>query len=64
MELTLKLVDETDLALGLTEGIGHKKVFWLPKSQIKEIDRELADGNIYITLEVPEWMAKEKGLIK
>jgi len=61
MEFTFRLDQETDKALGVTKGIGHPKVYWLPKSQVEEIDREKSDGNVYITLEIPEWLVKEKG---
>ena len=37
------------------------EIHWLPKSQIKfEEDCKTDDG---VRLEIPEWLAKEKGLI-
>lgn len=49
---------ETAKAYGVTEGEvdddGKEVIIWLPKSQVQK------EGNVF---HVPEWLAKEKGLI-
>lgn len=54
-EYNLVLVHETDLAL-LVEWDNDR--FWLPKSQVEELDR----NENWIVLEIPEWLAIERGL--
>lgn len=39
---------------------GDKEV-WLPKSQIEDIDLEIAEPMAQVT--IPEWLAMERGLI-
>lgn len=61
IEVACKIVRRTDKAVGVTDGTidmdldGKDKIVWLPKSQIEIND----DG----TITMPEWLAKEKGLI-
>jgi len=54
---------QTHNAIGVSEFEGDA-IIWLPKSQI-EYDEivldEIEDGN-EIELEIPEWLATEKGL--
>jgi len=66
MERDIKLIDiaaklerETEKAFGVDAGMcnlrGEPVLTWLPKSQVEDNK----DG----TFAMPEWMAKEKGLI-
>ena len=51
---------ETDRAILVSETADKKDARWLPKSQI-EIEN---DGhNNFITVIMPEWLARDKGLI-
>ena len=51
---------ETDKAIFVSETGKKKDAVWLPKSQI-EIEN---DGHAnFITVTLPEWLAKDKGLI-
>ena len=50
---------------GIKVDFGFGEETWLPKSQIELVEhteRELVEGDI-ISVEVPEWLAMEKGLI-
>lgn len=55
-EFTAKIDRETDLSYRVHDG---ERFHWLPKSQIK-IEKGLDD---MAEITVPEWLAKEKGLI-
>lgn len=61
VEVAVEIVADTDLALLVSDG---DRQAWLPKSQL--IDYE-DSGLIYegkaVTLTMPEWLAKDKGLI-
>lgn len=52
-----EIVHETDLAYLVRDGDGDEH--WLPKSQCEVI----ATNTCYITMQMPEWLAEEKGLI-
>lgn len=56
VELDLKIIIETDLAVLCTDGVVEE---WLPKS---EIDYDGSIGEL-CTIIVPEWIAKKKGFI-
>lgn len=63
-DFTLEVVATTTAALLITDGAGITE--WLPKSRIAciehlEID-EIDEGDI-VTLQIEEWLAKEKGLM-
>lgn len=62
VELKLNLVAETTMAYGVTEDALDDPVIWLPKSQVELLGRkpELMGA---IDLEIPEWLAIEKGLV-
>jgi hypothetical protein len=51
---------ETERAIRFSETGDDKDAVWLPRSQI-EIEPASKAG--YITVTMPEWLAKEKGLI-
>lgn len=51
---------ETDRAILVSETAHREDAVWLPKSQI-EIEN---DGHKnFVTVTLPEWLAKDKGLI-
>jgi len=51
---------ETEKAILVSETEDKKDAVWLPKSQI-EVEN---DGHKnFVTVTLPEWLAKEKGLI-
>jgi hypothetical protein len=52
---------ETDKAILFSETDEKKKGVWLPKSQI-EIYRDKHEA-YFVTVTLPEWLAKDKGLI-
>jgi hypothetical protein len=54
VELTGEIRHETDLAVLFFDG---ETEVWLPRSQIE------IDGRGLVTVTVPEWLAKDKGLI-
>lgn len=62
--ITTRLKKETDKAIAIVDERdvdGPEKLIWLPKSQIEYE----ASGHIEgaITVEIPEWLAKEKELV-
>lgn len=56
IKVTLDWKGDTDLAIKVFDG---DKDFWLPKSQI-QYDQTGVD---VVEVELPQWLAKEKGLI-
>ena len=54
------ILAETELAVRVD--VGTKIKAWIPKSQIKDNSGEIEIG-ADIELEIPEWLASEKGLI-
>ena len=59
--LTLVVHHETDRAILVSDDGDRKKAEWLPLSQIN-ITREWAEGDDEgIEVEVPLWLAEEKG---
>ncbi len=55
----MKIHHETDAAILMSDTGDEDDAVWLPKSQIEYEDR--VDG--YVLVEVPEWLAEDKGLI-
>lgn len=59
-EISCEFVCETDLAVCVNEGGDD---VWIPKSQINEPDFKGVEKGECISLEITEWIAKEKMLI-
>lgn len=57
VEISCEIKAETDLAYLVWDG---KTEVWLPKSQILSMRPESGSGHV---LEIPEWLATEKGLV-
>ena len=57
IEITLEVHHETDEAYLVSDG-GERE--WIPKSQVKVLAEIDVD---YVEVEMPEWLAKEKGFI-
>ncbi len=55
IDLAVVIIRETDKAYGVTED-EDGEIIWLPKSQV-EWDEDST------TMAMPEWLAKDKGLI-
>lgn len=60
IDITVQKLHETSQAVLVTEGTPEEGV-WLPKSQI-EIEENRMNSALY-DVSLPEWLAKEKGLI-
>jgi hypothetical protein len=58
IDVELNLHAETEKAVAVSDTGDSKDVVWLPKSQI-----ELDVHKDTITVTMPEWLAKDKGLI-
>lgn len=58
-DLTMQLHHDTGMAVLVSETGDEKKAVWLPRSQVEV---EVIKGNI-VEVTLPEWLAKEKGLI-
>ena len=68
-EYTVQLIRETDMAFLVSDGDTE---CWLPKSKCEEIRRSAPDKvltvdtctePVMITIDVPDWLAQDKGLI-
>lgn len=59
IELAVEFVRQTDAAICVTDG-GEE--IWLPKSQVTYDEDKLAKSKCF-EIELPEWLAEEKGLI-
>jgi len=60
VEFTCEVINRTDLAYLLNDGDSEE---WIPKSQMSNENIFYKDGVEYIDFEIPEWLAKEKGLV-
>jgi hypothetical protein len=58
IEIDVEVIKETAKAFLVTDG---DKEEWMPKSQIKTTGL-LSPGGTY-TIKIPEWLAKEKGMV-
>lgn len=57
VEIACEVRGETEKALRIHDGVSE---VWIPKSQITDECEE--DGKV-VSIFIPEWLAKEKGLI-
>lgn len=53
----LYLIHETDLAILVQDKDGED--VWIPRGQVSYL---LKEKNNYVTIEIPEWLAKAKNL--
>ena len=60
MQAYFKMLDESDLALRVTDG---KKRVWLPKSQISVTSINGPNGPV-MNISLPVWLAKKTGIMK
>lgn len=60
-DVTMTLHVETQAAILVSDDGDKEKAVWLPKSQV-EYTEPKGKGNI-TEVTLPEWLAKEKGLI-
>jgi len=60
VDVSMHIHVETSKAILASDDGDKEKAVWLPKSQV-EIDRPTKASDAIITM--PEWLAKEKGLI-
>lgn len=58
VDIQAEILTETDKAVRV-ENLKAESI-WLPKSQI-EIERRTGSGGVLLTM--PDWLAREKGLI-
>lgn len=65
--ISVVLEAETDLAwmvdAGTTTKDPNNERIWLPKSQIRDYSEETYESGDCIEIEIPEWLALDKGLI-
>ena len=64
-EYMVRIKHETDAAYLVTDSDQEGEEFWLPKSQVEVLDDE---SEIYknkgcCRMGIPDWLAKEKGMI-
>lgn len=58
----VKRLHETKQAILITDADDDDAV-WLPKSQIEVKDEKEKEDGTYILIEIPEWLAQDKGLL-
>jgi hypothetical protein len=58
IELSVEAIRFTDLAVLVNDG---DREAWIPLSQISEDTKPDEPG--YCTIEIPEWLAQDKGLV-
>lgn len=58
IEIFVEIKNETEKAFLLTDGVIE---MWVPKSLIENYEE--ISGNECCNVEIPEWLAKEKGFI-
>ena len=65
MEFELCLYHETEKAwlVAETEGARDSEKFWIPKSKVKQTSEHQLNLHSYGVFEIPEWLAKMKGLL-
>jgi hypothetical protein len=64
IDVTVTVHHETASAWLVSDTGERDEAVWLPKSQARsEIEIDLSDGPVIADLSLPEWLAKEKGLI-
>jgi|SaaInlLV_10m_DNA_2_1039722.scaffolds.fasta_scaffold39830_2 hypothetical protein len=61
IEITVEILTETDAAYRVTDTDDLDSNIWVPKSQI-ELLHPAGVGDI-VTIEMPEWLALDKGFI-
>ncbi len=62
IELAVEIEYVTEMAVKITEQIDDDDV-WIPKSQIRNVDPDDLLPGRSLTIEIPQWLALEKGLI-
>lgn len=64
MDITCRLHAETEKAILISDDGIKDNAVWLPKSQVEFQIESSKNYNLgIITVTLPEWMAKDKGLI-
>ncbi len=61
IELTMTLHHQTDAAILVSDDGEEKNAVWLPKSQVEWEMKAVKTQTV--TVDVPEWLAIEKGLV-
>ena len=61
VELDVEVLWKTEMAIKIEEG--EVNDVWIPLSQIKDVDPDELEVGQSRTIEIPEWLAEEKGLI-
>lgn len=59
IDITVKIEKETPRAYLVSDGAVKE---WIPKSQIECTQTLINEGDT-VTIEIPEWLAEEKGFI-
>jgi hypothetical protein len=65
IDVTVQMHAETGKAVLISDDGDKSKAVWIPKSQCEiEFDPSMKDlGKWIATLTLPEWLAKDKGLV-
>lgn len=61
IEVAVEIMGETDKALLVSDTGDRDDAVWIPKSQIEYPDGSKRGDTV--TIEMPEWLAEDKGLI-
>jgi hypothetical protein len=59
VEVAVEILEEREASWLVSDG---DREVWIPKSQIEDSKDELTEG-VHTTIEIPEWLAQDRGLI-
>lgn len=59
-DITVRLHQETERAILVSDDGDNDKAVWLPKSQVEFVQKP---GSDVIEVTLPEWLATERGLV-
>jgi len=61
--VTVTIVDDTENRLAILVDHGAESDVWIPRSQIKDQTEHPFQEGDTLEIEIPEWLALEKGMI-
>ncbi len=61
--VTVTIVDDDDSRLAILVDHGSDSDVWIPRSQIKDQTEDPYQEGDTLEIEIPEWLALEKGMI-
>lgn len=63
IDIVVQMHAETEKAVLVSDDGDKDKAVWIPKSQCEVEPKAVVKGERFHTITLPEWLAKDKGLI-